>query len=99
MDRINIKRFSLAVGTTFAIIYIGCVIVTALISPERTTMFVNNLMHSVDVSAIIRKTPMHVSEVIMGVVEWFIIGWFAGAGIAAIYNAGNKISNHNSKNP
>ncbi|OSZ77134.1 hypothetical protein CAP36_12015 [Chitinophagaceae bacterium IBVUCB2] len=99
MYHINIKRFGLAVGTTIAIIYIGCVIVTSFISPERTVAFVNNLMHSVDVSAIIRKTPMPVSEVIMGVVEWFIIGWLAGASIAAIYNTGTKQSKLNSANP
>ena len=99
MQHINIKRFGLAVGTTIAIIYIGCVIVTSFISPERTVAFVNNLMHSVDVSAIIRRSPMPVSEVIMGVVEWFIIGWLAGASIAAIYNAGNKKSKLNSANP
>jgi hypothetical protein len=91
MHHINIKWFGFAVGTTIAIIYIGCVTVTSFISPATATVFCNNLLHGVDVSAIIRKTPTPFLEALLGVVEWFIIGWLAGASIAAIYNAGNKI--------
>lgn len=91
MHHINIKWFGLAVGTTIAIIYIGCIIVTSFFSTQTTILFTNNLLHAVDVSAIIRKSPMPLSEALMGVVEWFIIGWLTGASIASIYNAGNKI--------
>lgn len=93
MHHINIKWFGFAIGTTIAIIYIGCIVVTLFISPETAVSFFNNLMHAVDVSAIIRKTPILFPEALMGVVEWFIIGWLTGASIAAIYNAGNKFHN------
>lgn len=86
MKHISIKHFGLATGATIAIIYIGCIIVTSFISPAASAVFFNNLIHSVDVSAIIRKTPMPFSEALIGVVEWFIIGWLTGASIAGIYN-------------
>lgn len=91
MHPINIKQFGFAVGITIVIIYIGCIIVISFISTETAVAFFNNLMHSVDVSAIIRKTPMPISEALIGAVEWFIIGWLVGASIAAVYNACNKL--------
>ena len=92
MHHINIKWFGLAVGTTIAIIYIACIIVISFMSAETAVAFFNNLMHGIDGSAIIRKTPTPLSEALMGIVEWFIIGWLTGASIASIYNAGNKIN-------
>lgn len=86
MNTINIKRFGFAVGTTIVIIYIGCIIVISFVSTETAVAFFNNLMHSLDASSIIRKTPMSLSEALIGIVEWFIIGWLIGASIAAIYN-------------
>ncbi len=47
-------------------------------------------MHSIDATTIIRKTPMSFLEIIIGIVQWFIIGWLIGASIASIYNLGNK---------
>lgn len=92
MHHINIKQFGFAVGITIVIIYIGCIIVISFVSTETAVAFFNNLMHSIDASSIIRKTPMPVSEALIGVVEWFIIGWLMGASIAAIYNASNKLN-------
>ena len=89
MHHINIKQFGFAVGTTIVIIYVGCIIVTSVISPEAAVSFFNNLMHAVDVTSIIRKTPTPLFEALIGVAEWFIIGWLIGASIAAIYNACN----------
>jgi len=86
MNHISIKHFGLATGITIAIVYIGCIIATSFISPATSVTFFNNLMHSVDVSAIIRKTPMPFSEALIGIVEWFVIGWLMGASIAGIYN-------------
>lgn len=86
MRHISIKHFGLATGTTVAIIYIGCIIVTSLISPATSAAFFNNLIHSVDISTIIRKTPMPISEALIGILEWFVIGWLMGASIAGIYN-------------
>lgn len=86
MNHIGIKHFGFATGTTIVIVYIGCIIATSFISSATYVAFFNNLMHSVDLSAIIRKTPMPLSEALIGIMEWFIIGWLMGANIAGIYN-------------
>ena len=90
MNHINIKQLGFAIGTTIVIIYIGCVAVVSLISTQEGIAFFNNLMHSIDTTTIIRKTPMSFLDVIIGIVEWFIIGWLIGASIASIYNLGTK---------
>lgn len=84
---IDVKKFGLAVGSTIALIYIVCIIFTLLLSTETAITMANNLIHSLDISAIMRKTPMPILEASLGVVEWFIIGWLSGACIATIYNA------------
>ena len=90
MHHINVKQFGFAIGTTIVIIYIGCILTISVVSTETAVAFLNNIMHSIDVTAIMRKTPTPLSEALIGVVEWFIIGWLIGASIAAIYNACNK---------
>ena len=90
MHHINIKQFGFAVGVTIVVIYIGCIAVVSLISTETAVAFFNNLMHGIDASTIIRRTPISFIEALIGVVEWFILGWLTGASIAAIYNACNR---------
>lgn len=86
MNHINVKKFGFAVGSTIAIIYLGCITVISIMSIEIAASFFNSLMHGIDGYAIIRKTPTPIFEALIGVVEWFIIGWLIGASIAAIYN-------------
>ena len=86
MNHINVKKFGFAVGTTIAIIYLGCIMVVSLMNIEIAASFFNSLMHGIDANSIIRKTPTPFLEALVGVVEWFIIGWLIGASIAAIYN-------------
>ncbi len=54
---------------------------------EGSIIFFNSLMHGIDVSSIIR-TEMPWWEMVMGIVEIFILGWLIGAAVAGIYNAG-----------
>lgn len=89
MGSINIRKFGLAFGTTFALFYLGCVMVMASVSREAAVFFFNSLFHGVDVSSILR-TDMPVWEMITGLVETFILGWLIGAAIASIYNYGVK---------
>ena len=90
MHHINVKQFGFAVAITITIIYVGCILVVSLVSTETAAAFFNSLMHGIDGSAIIRKTPTPLSEALIGVAEWFIIGWLIGASIAAVYNVCNK---------
>lgn len=85
MGAINIKRFGFAFGSTFALLYLGCVFVMAIAGKEKTIFFFNSLMHGIDVTSIIRMN-MPFTEMIMGVIEIFILGWLTGATIVSIYN-------------
>lgn len=90
MHRINVKTLGLAVAITIALVYAACVLVMSIADPQASVSFFNSLMHGLDGSSIIRKTPMPLSEALMGIAEWFAIGWLIGASIAAVYNACNK---------
>lgn len=87
MKSIEIRKFGLAWGATFALLYLGCVFVMWSTGPETTILFFNSLLHGLDVRPIIRR-DVPFWEVLMGVVEIFIIGWLTGAVIAGIYNFG-----------
>jgi hypothetical protein len=87
MGRIDIKRFGLACGITFALLYLGCTLVMSTVGKQGTILFFNGLMHGIDVSSIIRM-DMPFWEMIIGIVEIFILGWFMGATTASIYNFG-----------
>lgn len=85
MNHIDIKRFGLAVGTTLAFLYLGCMFVMATTGTDTTILFFNSLLHGIDVTTIIRN-DMPLWEALMGIVEIFVLGWLTGATVAAIYN-------------
>lgn len=85
MGVINVKKFGLAVGLTFVILRLGCVIVLLTTTREQAVLFFNTLLHGLDVSSILR-TEMSTLEMIYGIIQIFILGWLTGASIASIYN-------------
>lgn len=87
MQKINIKRMGLAVGTTGALLYIGCIILMVTVGREGTIFFFNSLLHGLDVAPIIRMN-VPALDAIFGIIQTFILGWLVGALIAAIYNIG-----------
>ncbi len=90
MDRINIRLFGLAFAITGALYYVGCMIVLATTSREGAIAFFNSILHGIDVTNIIR-TSMPAWEMVIGIVEVFVLSWFAGAIIASIYNYGLEL--------
>jgi uncharacterized metal-binding protein len=89
MNNIDVKRFGLAVGTTLALLYLGCVFVMATAGEAAVILFFNSLLHGIDVTTIIR-TDMPLWEALMGLIETFVLGWLTGAAVAAIYNVSLK---------
>ncbi len=85
MDVINVRKFGLAVGLTFALLHAGCVSVLLFTSRETTIAFFNSLLHGIDVTTILR-TEMSALEMTYGFFQIFILGWLIGASIASIYN-------------
>lgn len=91
MGAINIKRFGFAFGTTFALLRLGCLFVKATVGKEITIRFFNSLLCGLDVTSIIRM-DMSIGEMVIGIIEMFILGWLTGATIASIYNFGCRES-------
>lgn len=72
-----------------ALSYVGCVFVMMTVPQDVAIRFFNSILHGVDVTTIMRW-EMHWSEMIVGVLEIFIIGWLFGSIIAVFYNCGLK---------
>lgn len=89
MNKINVKKLGLATGFTGALFYLGCMLLMLTVGHDGTVTFFNSLLHGLDVSGVIRmEIPWW--EAMLGIVQTFVIGWLAGACIAAIYNLGNQ---------
>jgi hypothetical protein len=91
MDHINIKKFGFAFGITGALLYFGCALLMLLLGHDSTVKFFNTLLHGLDVSSIIRMNISAI-EVLLGLIQTFILSWLIGACIAAIYNISLKKS-------
>jgi hypothetical protein len=85
MNKIDVKRFGFAVGSTVALLYLGCVFVLMVAGHDTAVRFGNSLLHGLDISGIIR-TDVPLLEALFGLIETFVIAWLSGASIAAIYN-------------
>ena len=86
MNKIDVKRFGFAVGSTVALLYLGCVVVLMVMGHETAVRFGNSLLHGLDISGITR-TDIPLLEALFGLIETFVIAWLSGASVAAIYNA------------
>lgn len=87
MDTLNVKRLGFAMATTWVLLYVGCVFVMATVPKAEAVRFFNNLLHGLDVGPVMRW-EMPWTDMVIGVVETFILGWLVGAAIAALYNLG-----------
>ncbi|AOW21261.1 MULTISPECIES: DUF5676 family membrane protein [Flavobacteriaceae] len=90
MHRLNVKKLGFAFGLTGTIIYLGCMIVMATAGREGSIIFFNSLLHGLDTTNVIRM-DVPLLEVLMGIVQTFILWWLIGASIGAFYNAQIKI--------
>jgi len=89
MDRIDSKRFGLAIGSACVAVYLGCVIIMLVLTRDAALFFFNSISHGVDWAPILRvNIPWW--EVAVGTAEVFILGWLIGLLIARVYNIGRK---------
>lgn len=89
MNLINVKRLGFALGAGFAVLYLGCAFVMATVPREAAVRFFNSITHGVDWEPIMRW-DMPLWEMIIGVLEVFIVGWLFGAFVAVLYNLGAR---------
>jgi len=85
MNSIHIRKFGLAVGSTGVLLYLGCILLMLTVGRDGTIQFFNNLLHGLDSSSIIRMN-VPIAEVLMGLIQTFVLGWLIGASVAGIYN-------------
>ena len=90
MHRLNVKKLGFAFGLTGTIIYLGCMIVMATAGREGSIIFFNSLLHGLDTTNVIRM-DVPLLEVLMGIVQTFILWWLIGACIGGFYNTQIKV--------
>lgn len=93
MEKLSIKRLGLAVGSTGALLYLGCILLMVTVGREGTIWFFNSLLHGLDTTSIIRM-DVPFWQALLGIVQTFILGWLIGAVIALVYNLGIKEEKH-----
>ena len=94
MNLINIRKFGMAFGVTGVLLYFGCILLMLTVGRDGTIIFFNNLFHGLNVAPIIRM-DVPIQEVIMGIVQTFVLGWLIGACIAGVYNISMSVSDDN----
>ncbi len=87
MRTLSPTRLGFAMGVAAALSYLGCVFVMATVSKDVAIRFFNSIMHGVNVEPIMRW-EMPWWEMVIGVLEIFILGWLFGAVVAVFYNLG-----------
>ena len=87
MNHINTRKFGLALGATAVLLYFGCILLMITVGRDGTVLFFNSILHGFDVAPIVRMN-VPIGEVLLGIIETFILGWMIGACIASIYNFG-----------
>lgn len=89
MERLSVNGLGLALGGTFAMVYLGCAVVMSTVPRDAAVRFFNSITHGVDWTVVMRwETPWW--EMIIGVTEVAVLGWLMGAVIAGLYNLGAR---------
>jgi len=83
--RLSPRRLGWAFGATGVVFYFGCMLTMAIVPREKAVVLFNGLLHGFNVDPIL-KTSVPISQVALGLVTTFILGWFAGVLIAGLYN-------------
>jgi hypothetical protein len=90
--KLHPTRFGFAIGITVAIIYTACITVSLCLGNEAIAEYIGYLAHGFDLSALVKNTPLQFGDALIGIAEWFVIGWLIGSLIAVVYNASMKTS-------
>jgi hypothetical protein len=67
------------------VFYVGCFITMATVPRDQAVAFFNSLLHGLDLGPVLRdRVPA--LEFAVGILSTFVVGWLAGAIVAAVYN-------------
>ncbi|MBN1359392.1 MAG: hypothetical protein JW993_02320 [Sedimentisphaerales bacterium] len=87
MDRLSTTRLRFAFARVCAALYAASTLIVMAGPRETVIVFFNSVLHGIDITPIMRW-EMPWWEMIVGVLEVFIIGWLYGMAIAIFYNLG-----------
>ncbi len=85
MTRIDTKAIGFAVASSLALVYLACVLIVHTVPRPAAIAFFNSIIHGIDVTSIMRW-EMPWWEMVIGVLQVFIIGWLFGSAVAILYN-------------
>lgn len=85
IEQLSVHRLSFALGTLFATLYAASMIIVMSGPREVVVRFFNSILHGIDVTTIMRW-EMPWWEMVIGILEVFILGWLCGAALAILYN-------------
>ncbi len=85
MGRIDTKAMGFALGLCFSLLYLASVFIVHTVPRPSAVIFFNSIIHGIDVSSIMRW-EMPWWEMVIGVLQVFIIGWLFGSAVAILYN-------------
>lgn len=83
--RLSVTSLGLAPGLVFTFLYAASMIIVMSGPREIVIDSFNSILHGIDVTTIMRW-EMPWLEMLIGIIEIFILSWLIGATIAAIYN-------------
>jgi hypothetical protein len=89
MRMLSVTRLGFALGASTALLYLACMVITMTAPKPFVIHFFNSILHGVDVAPIMRWA-MPWWEMVVGVLEVFILGWLFGALLAVLYNVGTR---------
>ena len=84
-QNLSVKATSLALAATSGIVYAICAFVS-IYSKPTAIMYANYMMHSIDVTPMMRTTPILWDSLIVGLILVVVSGAIAGALFAWLYN-------------
>lgn len=75
MNRLHVTKLGFAAGSTAAIIYLGCIIVSLFAGSDDIAKLLGYLAHSFDITMIIRKSVVTPGEAVAGMLNGLLFNF------------------------
>ena len=83
-DKLIPKRVANTLGVVFAGVSLLCALFVLLFQNTALSFF-NNIFHGIDITQV-AKSSISLGNIIIGLIEVFILGWIIGWFFAIVYN-------------
>ena len=83
--KLNPTGLGLAFGIAAVVFYLGCVLLMSMAGDQALVLFINGLLHGLNVESIIAPR-IGFWVTVLGLINTFVLSWLFGALIAVVYN-------------